>query len=80
MRLNLLPSRYPALVRALHCDGDASCTRRMHEMGFDEGVRVEILHTAPMGGPLAVRVGDTTVALRRAQAAQVELEWREAAE
>lgn len=82
MRLNRLPPRVATTVRAVHCDStDIGCTRRMREMGFGEGVEVEVLHRAPMGGdPIAVRVGGSTIALRRAQAAMIELDWREAAE
>jgi len=43
--------------------------RRLLEMGFVEGARVEILHEGPFGrDPLAVRVDDLTVALRRREA------------
>jgi ferrous iron transport protein A len=47
--------------------------RRLHEMGFDEGVDVEVLHRAPLGDPIAVRVGNMTVALRRHEARQIAL-------
>ncbi len=40
--------------------------RRLREMGFDEGVTVELLHQGPYGGdPLACQVGRMTVAIRR---------------
>jgi ferrous iron transport protein A len=43
--------------------------RRLLEMGFVEGAKVEILHEGPFGrDPLAVRVDDLTVALRRREA------------
>ena len=43
--------------------------RRLLEMGFVEGARIEILHEGPFGrDPLAVRVDDLTVALRRREA------------
>lgn len=43
--------------------------RRLLEMGFVEGAKVEILHEGPFGrDPLAVRVDDITVALRRRDA------------
>ncbi|HLO78593.1 MAG TPA: FeoA family protein [Magnetospirillum sp.] len=43
--------------------------RRLIEMGFVEGARVEILHEGfPKRDPIAVRVADHTVALRRAEA------------
>lgn len=54
---------------------DPVTARRLHEMGFDEGVDVELLHRAPLGGdPLALRVGNMKVALRKALAAMIEVE------
>ena len=53
---------------------DPAGAQRLHEMGFDEGVDIELLHRAPLGGdPLAVRVGNMTVALRKSLAALVEV-------
>jgi ferrous iron transport protein A len=43
--------------------------RRLLELGFIEGASVHILHEGPFGrDPIAVRVNDTTVALRRHEA------------
>lgn len=43
--------------------------RRLIEMGLVEGARIEVLHEGfPGGDPIAVRVDDHTVALRRAEA------------
>lgn len=48
---------------------DGELERRLIEMGFVEGARVEILHEGfPKRDPIAVRVNDHTVALRRAEA------------
>ena len=59
---------------------DPVTAQRLHELGFDEGVDVELLHRAPFGGdPLAVRVGNMTVALRKAMARLIEIEPRHAA-
>lgn len=53
---------------------DPLTAQRLHELGFDEGVDIELLHRAPFGGdPLAVRVGNMVVALRRAMAVLIEL-------
>lgn len=46
---------------------------RLLELGFDEGAEVEILHRAPLGDPIAVRVDGTTIALRRALARAILL-------
>ena len=50
---------------------DATTWQRLHEMGFDEGVDVELLHRAAFGGPIAIRVGNMTIALRPAEAALI---------
>src|SRR6476661_9184295 len=43
--------------------------RRLLELGFVEGAEVEVLHEGPMGrDPIAVRVNDNTIALRRREA------------
>jgi len=48
--------------------------RRLLEFGFVEGARVELLHEGLIGGdPIAVRVDDTRVALRRRDARHVWL-------
>jgi ferrous iron transport protein A len=42
--------------------------RRLLELGFVEGAEIEFLHEGPFGDPMAVRVNDTTIALRRREA------------
>ena len=47
----------------------AEIERRLLELGFVEGATVEILHDGPFGrDPIAVRVNDCTIALRRREA------------
>ncbi len=46
--------------------------RRLIELGFIEGAEVELLHEGLFGrDPIAVRVSETTVALRRREARAV---------
>jgi len=48
---------------------DGELERRLIELGFTEGARIEILHEGIFGrDPIAVRVNDATVALRRREA------------
>ena len=50
----------------------AELERRLLELGFVEGAQVEILHEGPLGrDPIAVRVNNTTIALRRREAMAV---------
>ncbi|MDG1004229.1 MAG: FeoA family protein [Emcibacteraceae bacterium] len=42
---------------------------RLLEIGFEEGLTVELLHKGTIGGdPIAVRIGPTTVGLRKMEA------------
>ena len=53
---------------------DAEMERRLLEMGFVEGARVQVLHEGPFGGdPMVVRLDDMRVALRRGEAALVQI-------
>ncbi len=50
----------------------AELERRLLEIGFVEGACVEILHEGALGGdPIAVRIDDARVALRRREADSV---------
>lgn len=50
----------------------AELERRLIELGFTEGATVEILHEGIIGrDPIAVRVNNATVALRRREAMAV---------
>ena len=62
-------------IQAIAADGGVSnlsateLESRLIEFGFVEGAKVEILHEGPFGrDPIAVRVNNTTVALRRREA------------
>ena len=70
-----------ATIVAIDRDGcDPVTARQLHEMGFDEGVDIELLHRAPFGGdPMALRVGNMVVGLRKALAAMIVVEPARAA-
>jgi ferrous iron transport protein A len=49
--------------------GDIELESRLIELGFVEGARVEVLHEGLVGGdPIAVRVENVTIAVRRREA------------
>lgn len=55
-----------------HQDHAVELERRLLELGFVEGARVELLHQGLFGGdPVAVKVDDMRVALRRREAASL---------
>ncbi len=52
----------------------AEIERRLLELGFVEGATVEVLHEGPVGrDPIAVRVNNTTIALRRREAMAIHV-------
>ena len=53
--------------------------RRLLELGFVEGAAVELLHQGVFGGdPIAIRVADATIALRRREAMAIMVAGEEA--
>ena len=75
LSLESLPRRQSGVVASIDwsrlADPEA---RRLRELGFDEGVAVEVLHRATLGnGPIACRIGRMTVALRRVVAGAIHV-------
>lgn len=75
MRVDQLPARTPAQITSIAWDTlDVSSQQRLQEFGIDEGVTVELMHKAPLGGdPLALRIGRMMVAMRRVHAAAIRV-------
>ncbi len=71
---DLRPGEAATIVAIDRAGVDPANARQLHEMGFDEGVDVQLLHRAPFGDPVMLRVGNMGVALRRSLAAMVVVE------
>lgn len=73
--LGTAPIGLRGTVSGLNVAGlDADLERLLLEIGFVEGARVEVLHQGPFGrDPIAVRLDDMRVALRRREANAVLL-------
>lgn len=74
-RIDQLATGKPAIITGIDREACGETVwRRLHEMGFDEGVDVEVLHRAPLGDPIALRVGNMTIAIRRAEARLIRVD------
>lgn len=75
MKLTELSRRVEAQVEAvLDLVPNDTIARRLRELGFVAGERVEVVTTGPFGAePLLVQIGFTRFALRRSEAARVLL-------
>lgn len=70
-----MPLRSSALVESVHDrQANDAIARRLRELGFVAGEQVRVLASGPIGGePLLVQVGYTRFALRRSEAARVQV-------
>lgn len=70
-RLSALPRGVEAEV--LEVDGASPVGRRLGAMGFVPGARVEAVGRMPFGDPLVIALEGTRVALRKDEAALVQV-------
>ena len=59
--------------RVEQVSGDPAVVQRLYELGLLEGEEFDFLGFAPLGDPLELRVGNTRLSLRLADAAGVEV-------
>lgn len=74
--LDKLPVRTVATIRHVQNTGHdgGALKRRLMELGFVPGERVQVLRRVFFGhGPLAVRVGTSTFAMRKLESSLVEV-------
>jgi ferrous iron transport protein A len=79
LALTGLPKNQPA--RVLHVaatEHGSALQERLHDLGFITGEAVRVVAHALGGDPIAVRIGHSTFALRRAEAACVLVQPDEA--
>jgi ferrous iron transport protein A len=76
MTLSDLPTDHPAHVRAVRAaEQQPEWVRQLADIGFVPGEPVRVLRrAAPGGDPMVVRIGSSTLALRRAEAACIEVD------
>lgn len=76
MKLSDLPKGIPAVIRKVDATTPADTIAvRLRDLGFVDGEPVRVVATGPIGAdPLLVQVGFTRFALRRSEAARVQVE------
>lgn len=75
MTLHLHQLARGASARITAIDADDSLARKLLEMGILEGMELTLLHEGPVRrDPLAIRVHDRIIALRRRHAEHIRVE------
>lgn len=57
----------------IRVDGERNLRRRLLELGLLPNTSVRLLHVAPLGDPLSLRVRNTTLSIRKAEAQQIQV-------
>jgi Fe2+ transport system protein FeoA len=60
-------------VRVVSIDGANATSKRLMEMGVIPGVELTVVKTAPFGDPMEIRVRGYSLAMRRNEAATIEV-------
>ena len=63
----------PGMVVRIDSVGESELKQRLMTMGLIPGTRVEILNSAPFGDPIALRLRSYNLAMRKADAAQIQV-------
>jgi ferrous iron transport protein A len=60
------------LITSLSLEG--TMRRRLLDLGFVKGSVVAVIQRSPLGDPMAFRVSDTTIALRKEESSRIHVE------
>ena len=55
----------------LSLSGEPGLVQRLYEFGLIEGELIEVLALAPLGDPIEIRLGNSRLSLRKAEAAGI---------
>jgi len=61
-------------ARVVRVAGSSDLRRRLIEMGVTKGARLRVQRVAPLGDPMAVEVGGSSISLRKSEASQIVVE------
>ena len=60
------------IIKSLSLEG--TMRRRLLDLGFVRGSEVKVIQRSPLGDPMAFRVSDTTIALRKEESSKIFVE------
>ncbi|MBB6447646.1 FeoA family protein [Bacillus benzoevorans] len=59
-------------IRITHLEIDGIMRRRLLDLGFVPGAIVEVIRKSPLGDPIAFRVSQTSIALRKEESLRIQ--------
>lgn len=58
-------------IKITHLDINGVMRRRLLDLGFVPGAIVEVIRKSPLGDPIAYRVSQTSIALRKEESSKI---------
>lgn len=71
-KLKLFEANKGDFIRINEINIDGVMRRRLLDLGFVPGAIVEVLRKSPLGDPIAFRVSQTSIALRKEESMKIE--------
>lgn len=71
-KMRLFDGKNGNLIRITSINIEGVMRRRLLDLGFVPGTVVEIIRRSPLGDPIAFRVSQTTIALRKEESMKIE--------
>jgi len=71
-RIKLFNGKKGDFIRLTHLNVEGVMRRRLLDLGFVPGAVVEVLRKSPLGDPIAFRVSQTSIALRKEESLRIE--------
>ncbi len=71
-KINLAHGEKGNIIRITSLNLDGVMRRRLLDLGFVAGALVEVVRKSPLGDPIAYRVSQTTIALRKEESSKIE--------
>ncbi|TES57694.1 ferrous iron transport protein A [Halalkalibacterium halodurans] len=70
--IKLFEGKKGDFIRITHLEIDGVMRRRLLDLGFVPGAIVEVLRKSPLGDPIAFRVSQTSIALRKEESSKIQ--------
>lgn len=70
--LTLYEGKKGDIIRITHLGISGVMRRRLLDLGFVPGAVVEVIRKSPLGDPIAFRVSQTSIALRKEESQKIE--------
>ncbi|MDM5197639.1 ferrous iron transport protein A [Fictibacillus enclensis] len=70
--ITLFEGKNGDFIQITSMDIEGVMRRRLLDLGFVTGAVVEVVRKSPLGDPIAFRVSQTTIALRREESSKIQ--------